>query len=63
MVPRNKKSMMKLVRLPNFRPLLLMCEILRKFEKIKGERTLGTRLRICMGGSDVVPYKSFKFFE
>ena len=40
MVARNKKSMMKLVKLPIFRPLLLKREILLKFESLKNLKDL-----------------------
>ena len=39
---KNEKSMMKLVRLAIFRPLLLKCEILGKFDSLKNLKDLYT---------------------
>ena len=50
MIARNGKRMIKLVRLPILRPLLLKREILWQFENSKNLKDL------------YQPHKSFKFF-
>ena len=59
MVGRNKKSMIKLIRLPILRLLLLKREILSRFKSLKISKDLyGWMPKLA-----TKPYKSFKLFE
>ena len=59
MVSRNENSMMKLVRLPILRPLLLKCGILIRFESLKTLKDLyGCQV---LSPSHTNPLNFFKF--